>query len=569
MIGLLATASGGDAAQALVRAARADPAVTCVRSQDLAVAYRAGPFVSAHDDGDVLVVVDGALHQRAHARGTGDAEQLLHRWRERGLQLADGLLGDHVLVVLDRAAGTLLVARDPVGVRPWYLTGRGERHAGATDLRTLLDLPWVDPALDERTTVEFLATVTRSQGRSFYRDIGTLPPATAWRQVRGSVSTAPTWTWQVPPETDLSWDDAAQRCRDLLDEAVRSRLTDRPATSQLSGGLDSSTVVGTLVRLGRADTAAARLVFAGPDADERSYSDAVAEHWGVPLLSAPPELLDGQAEAELVRRIRRPVPDANFTMFLSLHRLLLEHGRPTGLTGLGGDDAFVAQPLASRLLSAVQLRQGSVLAPVLRRAVRHPHWAYRQVLRPVLRHLHPRRGDSPPAYVAPRAAEAAGLPELFRARPSRVTGVAAVDSRLHGLTSGYDAFILEAAALVQDSVGRRESHPFLDPRFVQGTYGLDPSWPLRDGHYRALQAAAYADRVPEVVRLRQTKAHFAEVVWPQLQGAESVLTGPLRDRGWLDPDGFRALVDAARRGRANAALPLARCLSTDHWLRSV
>jgi hypothetical protein len=152
-----------------------------------------------------------------------------------------------------------------------------------------------------------------------------------------------------------------------------------------------------------------------------------------------------------------------------------------------------------------------------------------------------------------------------------VTGVDAIDERIANITSGYDAAILEDRAGVGDLAGRRDSHPFLDPRLIEATYGLDPWWPSRGDHTRALQVAAYRDRLPPAVAERRSKADFSEVFWPQLLNDEvlsRVRTGPLAEAGWLDREGFSALVANAQKGIANAAIPLSRCVSLDRWMRT-
>ncbi len=150
----------------------------------------------------------------------------------------------------------------------------------------------------------------------------------------------------------------------MLEEAVRCRLeVAGPPTSELSGGLDSSTVVGTAALLGRDDLVVGRLLFEGTRADERVYSDAVIRHWGLRAVSEPPWVPSEEELWELTRQLRRPPPDPNFTMFATLHRALLGEGRPAGLTGLGGDDAFIAMGIGPRVVRAVKLRQGRVLGP--------------------------------------------------------------------------------------------------------------------------------------------------------------------------------------------------------------
>jgi asparagine synthase (glutamine-hydrolysing) len=330
-------------------------------------------------------------------------------------------------------------------------------------------------------------------------------------------------------------------------------------------------VVGTIARQGHDDLVAGRLVFEGPHTDERSYSDSVAERWGIPVVSAPPWMPTDDERAALTRQLRRPLPDPHFLMFVSLHRALLARGRPDGLTGLGGDDAFVTARMGSRVVSAVKLRQWSALGSLARSALRHREEAWTGLARPTLHHLAPWRGDQLPGWVAREAAGRADLPRLFRRPPPRLTGIDAIDERATNLTTGYDAAILEDRAVVAGLAGRRDSHPFLDPRVIEVTYGLDPWWSSRGGHTRALQVAAFADRLPADVSERRTKAEFSEVFWPHVLREETLARvgdGPLAALGWLDRGGFDRLVAKGLERRPNAAIPLARCASLDGWLRT-
>ena len=547
--------------------------LSLVRHEDLVVVHAAGSrWVDAHDDDDVLVVLDGRLHSLGSEPG-GQAAWLHARYRSCGTDVARGLLGDFVLVVLDRARHTLLVARDPLGVRPWYQAGAGRHHAGASDLATLASLPWVGTAPDERIAIEYLAAATESLGPTLYRSIRTLRPGRTWHVRRGDVGTFAHHRWELRPELDISWPDAAERCRSVLGQVVRDRLDpEGPVTCELSGGLDSSAVVGTVVLLGRPDDlTVGRLLFDTPRADERIYSDAVIDHWGLEAVSSPPWIPTEEECRELTRALRRPMPDPHFTMFAGLHRRLLERRQHYSLTGLGGDDAFVTCGIGGRVVSGFKLRQRAVVRDLARSVGRNPRRAWTGLLKPTLHHLAPWRGDRLPGWVSSDAAARAELPRLFRRRPERVTRVDAIDERIANLTSGYDACILETRAVLTDWFDRRESHPYLDPRFVEATYGLDPWWPTRDGHTRALEVEAFADRLPPLVARRQDKADFPEVFWPQLLDREvlaRIRTGPLAELGWLDRAGFEDLVANAKEGKADAAIPLSRCASLDRWLRT-
>ena len=565
--------SSGDLAR-LCETRLEDGQVSLARDGDLLVAWSTHcPWIQTHEEGDVLVVLDGRLHNLPCSTGN-QAKGLWERYRTQGTQVARGLLGDFVFIVLDRLKKTLLVARDPVGVRPWYQATASRWHAAASDLATLVALPSVDTRINEHIAIEYLAAVEESRGETLYRGIRTLGPGETWYSTGGRGTTVSHHRWELEPELDLSWEDAAERCRAVFEQAILCRLSaDQPVTSELSGGLDSSTVAGTLVQLGRTDLIVGRMVFEGPRADERLYSDAVIEHWGLQHVSVGPWIPEHRELQELTDVLRRPCPDANFTMFANLYRRLLQIGRRDGLTGLGGDDAFVASGIGSRVVSAVKLRRVGLLGELASAAIRHPARSWSQVLRPTAGYVfRPWRGHRRvPAWVTMRAATEGELPARLGRHAQRVTGIDAIDERMSNFTSGYNASILETRAVVGDWLGRRESHPFLDARFVRATYGLDPWWPTRGGHYRALHVAAFGDRLPTVVARRLSKADFAEVFWPQVlddRRLGKVRTGPLATLGWLDPRGFDVLVMNAKRGMANSAIPLFRCVSLDRWLRS-
>jgi asparagine synthetase B (glutamine-hydrolysing) len=573
VIGAVAVAAGPVAAEHLAASAQADPETAAQRHADMVVAWPGGsPWIDTDDDGNVLIVLDGRLHGR-YATNSGAARHLRERYALRGDDVARGLLGDFVLVILDRARERLLVARDPVGVRPWYRADVPSGCVGASDLASVATVPGVDLRVDERVALEHLAAVPESRGPTLYRGVSTLRPGQTWMIDRsgGRTWAHHRWTFVLG---DVSWDEAAERCRVQFEEAVGDRArAGGGATSELSGGFDSSIVVGTLCTLGFSPLVVGRLVFDGPRADERAFSDAVLQHWGLAALSVPPWIPTPDEADALTRRLRRPLPDPHFTMFVGLQRAFLAAGRTEGQTGLGGDDAFVATSAGARVLSAFQQRRGRTLFALARDALRRPAASWAQVVKPTLHHLAPWKGPRPPGWLRRDAMARVGLDEAMRRRPEAVTGVRAVDERIANLTTGYDAAVLEERAVVSDALGGwRGTHPFLDPRVIEATYGLDPWWPTRGGHDRALQVHTFAGLLPEAVLTRRSKAEFSEVFWPQLLSEPELAalrTGPLCDLGFLDHNGFDQLVADARSGMARSAIPLARCRSLDRWLRTL
>lgn len=572
-----AVASGQTAVESLRKSCASELLngdVTFQEHGHLAVAWSSTcRWVDSSDDGEVLVVVDGRLHNLWSA-SAGPAELLVQRYRSDGVQVASGLLGDFVLVVLDRVARRLVVARDPVGVRPWYQATAGRSHAGAADLAAIASLPWVHTSVNEPIAIEYLAAMMESRGETLYTGISTLRPGRTWHTDATSARTFSHHRWVLEPDLDISWEDAVDRCRAVFDEALAARLrVTGAATAELSGGLDSSTVVGSLAQLGRDNLLVGRLLFDDPRTDERAFSDTVIDHWRLRAVSVPPWIPSQEELEDLTRQLRRPPPEPNYTMFTSLHRALLAEGRYDGLTGLGGDDAFIRMGMGQCVVSTVKLRQGTMARELARWVAHNPRRAWPELLRPTVAHLTaPWRPDRSRSWVSQSAAARVGLSRLLRSRPEAITGVAAIDERLGPLTSGHLASTLEDGAVTVDLGGRRVSHPFLDPRFIRATYGLDPWWPVRGDQVRALQVAAFGDRLPPEIASRRSKAEFSGVFWPQVltdSAVASLRSGPLVDAGWHDPQGLDDLIARARLGVPQAAIPLSRCVSLNRWLASL
>ena len=116
-------------------------------------------------------------------------------------------------------------------------------------------------------------------------------------------------------------------------------------------------------------------------------------------------------------------------------------GRSTGLTGLGGDNAFVAVGVGSRVVSALKLRQRVHLGPLVAEFARNPSLSWTGVIRPTLGYMAaPWRGSRHlPAWIAEEAAAKADLGQTRGRHPQQVTGIDAIDERIGSFTSGYNA----------------------------------------------------------------------------------------------------------------------------------
>lgn len=232
------------------------------------------------------------LREELRARGykffsNGDTEVLLkgyHAWGESFLQRLQGIFA---LAIWERDSQRVFIARDRLGVKPLYYSHKGATLRFSSSLPALLqaaETHEIDPvALNHY--MSFHAVVPAP--RTLLKDIKKLPPA-CYMVVEPQQEPKIERYWQVdfkatPSDSSLSFEDWKVQLASKLSSAVQKRLVaDVPVGVLLSGGLDSSLIVGLLDRLGKKDVETFSIGFedAGGEAgNEFQYSDLIAQRF--------------------------------------------------------------------------------------------------------------------------------------------------------------------------------------------------------------------------------------------------------------------------------------------------
>lgn len=225
---------------------------------------------------------------------TSDTEVIAkgyHRW---GDAVVDHLLGMFAFCVYERDTGRVLLARDRLGIKPLYLTERAGVLRFASTLPALLAGGGVDTDIDPVALHQYLTfhSVVPAP-RTILAGVQKLPPATVLVIEPAKDGTAgrrreteywrPSFTRQDARAdwSEREWTDAVL---ESVRTAVRRRLVaDVPVGVLLSGGLDSSLVVGLLAEGGQSGLATFSIGFeaaGGEEGDEFAYSDVIAREYG-------------------------------------------------------------------------------------------------------------------------------------------------------------------------------------------------------------------------------------------------------------------------------------------------
>jgi asparagine synthase (glutamine-hydrolysing) len=219
---------------------------------------------------------------------TSDTEVLIKGYHHWGTDFVDHLHGMFAVVIHERDTGRVVMARDRLGIKPLYLAETRGRLRFASSLPALLRAGGVDTSVDPVALHHYLTWhAVVPAPRTILAGVRKLPPATV-RVVEADGTSREHRYWQPRYErrpeqarwSDRDWEDAIE---EALRVAVRRRLVaDIPVGVLLSGGLDSSLIVGLLAQEGQSGLATYSIGFeavGGREGDEFQYSDVIADRF--------------------------------------------------------------------------------------------------------------------------------------------------------------------------------------------------------------------------------------------------------------------------------------------------
>jgi asparagine synthase (glutamine-hydrolysing) len=316
----------------------------------------------ANEDGSVVTVFNGeiwnhldlrpALEHAGHRfRTRSDTEVLVHAYEEWGDAMVERLNGMFAFALWDNRRGRLLLARDRVGKKPLYVARESGGLAFGSDARSVLLALGRTPELAAEYVPEFLFQRYVSAPRTLFRGVEKLPPGHLLVHQDGRTTVRPYWRLDPGDEEALS----PVELRELLVDSVRLRLmSDVPLGVLLSGGVDSTAVLGLMTAAGASDVSSFTIGFADPIYDERPLARLAAERHGTEhhevVVDAPDFL---QALPRLAWYRDEPIAEPSEIPLLLLAELAGRHVKVV-LSGDGGDELFGGYPKyrAERILRA-------------------------------------------------------------------------------------------------------------------------------------------------------------------------------------------------------------------------
>jgi asparagine synthase (glutamine-hydrolysing) len=345
------------------------------------------PMVSA--DGTLVVTFNGEIYNYRQLRGRlqtrgyvfrtqSDTEVLLHLYAQKGAAMVRDLRGMFAFAIWDLERRTLLLARDPYGIKPLYYADDGWTFRFASQVRALLAGGAISRDPEPAGQVGFYLLGSVPEPFTTYRAIRALPAGTTMlvdrvgaHEPRRYHSVAQTY---CDAETDARYacaadasDTMGEMREALLDSVRRHLVADVRVGAFLSAGIDSGALVGLMRDAGQQDIQTVTLAFAefrGRPEDEAPLAEEVARLYGTRHTTRV--VTQAEFEADLPRIVDamdQPSIDGINTWFVS--KAARELGLKVAISGLGGDELLGGYPSFRDIPRWVRLLAAPARVPLL------------------------------------------------------------------------------------------------------------------------------------------------------------------------------------------------------------
>ncbi|MFL5705557.1 MAG: asparagine synthase (glutamine-hydrolyzing) [Ktedonobacteraceae bacterium] len=334
-----------------------------------------------NEDQSIIIVFNGEIYnfhelqkelqERGHRFTTNsDTETIVHAYEEYGDDCVKHLRGMFTFAIWDRNRQRLLAARDRFGKKPLNYYWDGQRLIFGSEIKSILEAG-IPRAINPNALEEYLVYRYVPTPNTLFRNVWKLPAAHILIYENGQISTKRYWELSFASTCQDDEATAIERTRALLTEAVQVRLmSEVPLGAFLSGGIDSSLLVGLMSSLMSQPVKTFSIGFEENDYSELPYARQVAQYFGTDHheFFVRPDLIS--VLPQLVWAYDEPFADSSMLPTYYVSKLAREHVTVV-LTGDGGDEIFggytrYARELAiSRMPALLRylLKYGGMLMP--------------------------------------------------------------------------------------------------------------------------------------------------------------------------------------------------------------
>lgn len=291
-------------------------------------------------------------------RSDGDTEVLLAAFIKWGPACLEMFRGMYAFAIWDKQKRELVLARGRFGVKPLYYFTDGNHLYFASEIRALLSSGKVAPKANRQAIGNFLSYQSVSGDETIVDGIRSLPAGT-YMTINDSGNTIH-YYWKIvqhKPSFDYeNRQEVRKKIYQLLLSSVEQRMiSDVPLGAFLSGGIDSSVIVGLMAEVSSAPVNTFTVAFKEKKYDESYYAKLVASRFNTnhqQILLSPDSFLEELTPA--LDAMDTPSGDGINSYVVS--KAIRQAGLAVALSGVGGDELFAGYPIFSQYMQLMRFK---------------------------------------------------------------------------------------------------------------------------------------------------------------------------------------------------------------------
>jgi asparagine synthase (glutamine-hydrolysing) len=562
--------------------------------------------ISNHDD-TLWVVCNGEIYNFRELRdeliGKGhrfktrsDSEVVLHAYAEWGDAFVERLDGMFGFALFDQARRRVLIGRDRLGIKPLYYLDDGQRVIFASEAKAILQVPGVTRAVDPVALHQYLSLGYVPAPLSIFQGIKKLPVASMMIIEGGGARIQRYWSLPAHVEerkTEAQWVD--ELLAELERAVVSQMVSDVPLGAFLSGGIDSSSIVGVMAKHSKEPVRTYAIGFdtgsAGSFYNELPFAKQVAERFRTQHreIVVRPDVV--RLMPKLLWHLDEPIADSAYiTTFLVSE--FAKQDVTVILSGVGGDELFggyrrylgefygqlyghiprrvregLIQPVARRLpadrhstlLNLSRLARGFLLSAELPRSARYERYVgvYDEAhLEALLKHI----PEAPYAAIA----------EAFSQVPASADALRALFEVDLATQMPDDLLMLTDKMTMATSIECRV--PLLDTKFVELAARMPSRFKIRGRELKYILKKALGDLLPDEILYRKKRGFGAPMgawVKDELQTLTHRLLRPeqVLARGFFQPEEVLKTLELHQSNKEDHTDHILALLNLEVWCR--
>lgn len=318
----------------------------------------AGHQPMTNEDGSIWIVFNGEIYnfqeirvqleKKGHVfKSRSDTEVILRAYEEWGVDCLKQFRGMFAFGLWDNNLKRLFLARDRLGKKPLVYSHRNGQFAFASEIKALLQIPWVERSVNPLAIHHYLTYQYIPSPETIFEGIQKLPPAHyLLYDSHGNLKIERYWRLNYNSQEKRKDDveELSEIIREKLEESVKLRLiSDVPLGAFLSGGIDSSLIVGLMAKNGGPPVKTFSIGFEEQEFNELEYARIVSNHFGTDHHEFVVKPNAIEILPKLVWHYNEPFADSSAIPTYYVAKMTKDYVKVV-LTGDAGDENFAGYP---------------------------------------------------------------------------------------------------------------------------------------------------------------------------------------------------------------------------------